>query len=244
MPAKTRIGESFLRVIGFTAGHWRRHPALAGGIIALMLGFTVADLLLPIYAGRLVDAISLPDRAAGREIAISAVTSMAFIGLAMVGLRHFAFLGIVRLTLAMMRDMAQEAFWRVQRFATDWHANTFSGSTVRRITRGMWAVDLLNDTIIQALIPSVAVLVGATVLLGLRWPIMGLVIGASAIIFLGMATAFTLFYVAPAARLSNRWDTRVGAVLADTVPVRSTLIKRLAPLGQLTYSVYMLHALI
>ena len=38
--------------------------------------------------------------------------------------------------------------------------------------------------------------------------------------------------------------TAVSALLADTVPVRSALIKRLAPLGQLTYSVYMLHALI
>ena len=40
------------------------------------------------------------------------------------------------------------------------------------------------------------------------------------------------------------YATAVGALLADTVPVRSSLIKRLAPLGQLTYSVYMLHALI
>ena len=40
------------------------------------------------------------------------------------------------------------------------------------------------------------------------------------------------------------YGTAVGALLADTVPVRSALIKRLAPLGQLTYSVYMLHALI
>ncbi|GAC1569504.1 MAG: acyltransferase [Novosphingobium sp.] len=38
--------------------------------------------------------------------------------------------------------------------------------------------------------------------------------------------------------------TAGGALLADTVPVRSAWIKRLAPLGQLTYSVYMLHALV
>jgi len=49
---------------------------------------------------------------------------------------------------------------RVQRFSTDWHANSFAGSTVRKITRGMWALDLLNDTILMALLPSLVVLLG------------------------------------------------------------------------------------
>ena len=30
-----------------------------------------------------------------------------------------------------------EAFYRVQRLSTDWHANSFSGAVVRKITRGM-----------------------------------------------------------------------------------------------------------
>ena len=62
---------------------------------------------------------------------------------------------------------------RVQRFSTDWHANSFAGSTVRKITRGMWALDLLNDTILMALLPSLAVLLGSMILLGLHWPSLG-----------------------------------------------------------------------
>ena len=61
----------------------------------------------------------------------------------------------------------------MQRFSTEWHANTFAGSIVRKISRGMWAMDLLNDTLLIALLPSVVVLLGSTVLLGLRWPAMG-----------------------------------------------------------------------
>ena len=61
--------------------------------------------------------------------------------------------GIIHLTLSMMADIAAEAFHRVQRFSTDWHANSFAGSTVRKITRGMWALDLLNDTLLVALLP-------------------------------------------------------------------------------------------
>ena len=75
-------------------------------------------------------------------------------------------MAIIDLTLKMMADIAADAFHRVQRFSTDWHANTFAGSTVRKITRGMWALDLLNDTMLMALFPSLVMLIGSTVLLG------------------------------------------------------------------------------
>lgn len=41
----------------------------------------------------------------------------------------------------MIPDIASDAFRRVQRFSTDWHANSFAGSTVRKITRGKGRID-------------------------------------------------------------------------------------------------------
>lgn len=58
------------------------------------------------------------------------------------------------LTLAIMSKVAGTAFHRVQRFSTDWHANSFAGSVVRKITRGMWALDLINDVLLLMLWPS------------------------------------------------------------------------------------------
>ena len=80
------------------------------------------------------------------------------LGFASMVLRLVGLQAIVPFTLRIMSDVARDAFMRVQRFSTDWHANSFAGSTVRKITRGMWALDLLNDTILMALLPS---LVGA-----------------------------------------------------------------------------------
>ena len=65
-----------------------------------------------------------------------------------------------------MRNVSPDAFHRVQRFSTDWHANSFAGSIVRKITRGMWALDSLNDVLLLSLLPSLVVLVGTMVLLG------------------------------------------------------------------------------
>ena len=120
-------------------------------------------------------------------------------------------------TLRIMSDVARDAFMRVQRFSTDWHANSFAGSTVRKITRGMWALDLLNDTILMALLPSLVVLLGSMILLGLHWPSLGLVVAVGALVYVPMTVVFSTRYIAPAARISNAWDTKVGGTLADAL---------------------------
>jgi ATP-binding cassette subfamily B protein len=105
----------------------------------------------------------------------------------------------------------------VQRFSTDWHANSFAGSTVRKVTRGMWALDLYNDTILLALLPSLMVLVGSMILLGAHWTSLGLVIALGAAIYVSMTIWLSTRYIAPAARVSNAWDSRVSGTLADAL---------------------------
>ena len=88
---------------------------------------------------------------------------------------------------------------------------------VRKITRGVWALDLLTDTLLLALLPAIVVLAGMTVLLGLRWPGMGAVIAIGGAIYMGLTVTLSLRYVAPSARLADLWDTRVGGALADAI---------------------------
>ena len=211
--------EAFSAVLGFTLGHWRRQKSRLAWISAVVVLSTAADVLLPIYAGRLVDAVALgaSDRAAAYSAAVNAFVAMLLLGAFMVTLRHIAFLGVIRLTLRMMQEIAAEAFHRVQRFSTEWHASSFSGSVVRKVSRGMWAVDLLNDTILVALLPSAVVLVGSALVLALYWPSMGLLVIVGAAIYVAMTAVLSLAYVAPAARLANQWDTRLGGALADAV---------------------------
>ncbi|TIO79641.1 MAG: ABC transporter ATP-binding protein [Mesorhizobium sp.] len=211
--------SAFRSVLGFTLGHWRRQPWRLSLIMGAFLLSTLADVLTPLYSGRLVDAVA--SSAGADEVAwhaaMTAFSILMALALAGVVLRNAAFMGIVELTLKMMSDIAADAFHRVQRFSTDWHANSFAGSTVRKITRGMWALDLLNDTILIALLPSVVMLVGSTLLLGWFWPMMGLVVAIGSVLFIAVTAMLSLGYVAPAARLANSWDTRVGGSLADAV---------------------------
>ncbi|AEH88562.1 ABC transporter related protein [Mesorhizobium opportunistum WSM2075] len=211
--------SAFRSVLGFTLTHWRRQPWRLSLIMGGFLLSTLADVLTPLYSGRLVDAVasSAGADAIAWNAAMTAFSVLMALALTGVVLRNLAFMGIVELTLKMMADIAADAFHRVQRFSTDWHANSFAGSTVRKVTRGMWALDLLNDTILIALLPSVVMLVGSTLLLGWFWPLMGAVVAAGSVLFIMVTAMLSLGYVAPAARLANTWDTRLGGSLADAV---------------------------
>jgi ATP-binding cassette subfamily B protein len=211
-PAAIRV------VIPFVFRHWLNQPALAVTIAGGLLGATVADLFMPLFSGHLVDALTrgAADTAASRDAwwAFGAIVSL---GLASMILRFVGIWAIVPFTLRIMSDVARDTFMRVQRFSTDWQANSFAGSTVRKITRGMWALDLLNDTILMALLPSLTVLAGSMILLGLHWGSLGLVVALGALIYVAMTVLFTTRYIAPAARVSNALDTKIGGTLADAL---------------------------
>ena len=211
-PAAIRV------VIPFVFRHWLHQPVVAATVAGCLLGATVADLFMPLFSGHLVDALTrgAADPAA-RRAAVTAFGAIVALGFASMTLRLIGLHAIVPFTLRIMSDVSRDAFMRVQRFSTDWHANSFAGSTVRKITRGMWALDLLNDTILMALLPSLAVLVGSMILLGLHWTSLGAVIAVGALVYVSMTVFFSMRFIAPAARVSNAWDTRVGGTLADAL---------------------------
>jgi ATP-binding cassette subfamily B protein len=205
-------------VLPFVFRHWLEQPFRAAIVAGGLLGATVADLFMPLFSGHLVDALTKgADNADARHAAFVAFSGIVALGLTSMILRLTGLQAIVPFTLQIMSDVARDAFMRVQRFSTDWHANSFAGSTVRKVTRGMWALDLLNDTILMALMPSLTVLLGSMILLGLHWPSLGGVIAVGTVIYVSMTVTFSVRYIAPAARVSNAWDTRVGGTLADAL---------------------------
>lgn len=211
-------GHVFRDVLLFCAVHWRRQPARLVLIVAAVLLSTLADVLAPLFTGWLVDAVAAGiSEGASWNAALAAAVWLVALAAGSLLFRTLAFGYIITLTIRMMSDIAGDAFHRLQRFSADWHANSFAGSTVRKVTRGMWALDLLNDTLLVALLPSVTMLIGTTLLLGWHWPVMGLLVAAGSVIYVALTVWLSLAYVAPAATLANSWDTRLGGALADAV---------------------------
>ncbi len=205
-------------VLAFLFHLWGAHKPLVALTAGAMAGATLTDVLLPVFAGNLVTAVSATGgRAAALRDALITLAIMAALGASQTALRCTVFRCIVRLTLHNMAEAARDAFHRVQRFSAEWHANTFTGSVQRKITRGMWAIDMLNDTLLVVLLPALCVLAGSAVVLGWRWPVMGVLLAVGAVLYIALAATLSVRWVAPAAQLSNKWDTRIGGALADAI---------------------------
>ena len=163
-----RGGNTIAKVAKFTARYWVRQPWTAALALGCVMLTTLADVFTPLYVGKLVDALGrfATETEVAHGEALSYFGLLMGLGAVLVIGRRTMFATIVTFTLKMMPQMAQEAFFHIQRLSTDWHANSFSGSTVRKITRAMWALDALNDTIIMGLFPRLVMLIGASALLG------------------------------------------------------------------------------
>ncbi len=209
-------GPAFRSVLGYTFRHWRKQPLRLVIMVIAMVAATAADVLTPLYSGRLVDALSL-DAAMAWGTAMTALIILLSLGALALVARQVTFYVMTDFTLAIMSGMVASAFARLQRFSTSWHANAFAGSTVRKVTRGMWALDLLNDTLIIALLPSFLMLVGSVALLAWFWPLMGAMVAVGSLLYIACTVGISLGFVAPAATLANSWDTRMGGALADAM---------------------------
>ena len=85
----------FRDVLGFSFGHWRNQRAVVTLISICMIVMTMADVLLPVYVGKLIDAlapaVSGGDRSIALHEAIWALGWMIGLGLLMLVTRHVAF---------------------------------------------------------------------------------------------------------------------------------------------------------
>jgi ATP-binding cassette subfamily B protein len=209
------------RVLGFIARFWLRRPWLFWTAVALMVTAIGFDLMLPWAAGRLVDAV-----AAGPEQPAQAWEAWAiFVGvyLAFSLVRNLAFRFWNPMAASSMKEMTDEAFQRVQSYSSDWHADTFAGSTVRKLSRAMWGYDAVSDAVVLWLGPAALVLVGLSVSMIVRWPAVGLFALGTVVFYVAMNLLLTVKYVRPANLKSVALDSRIGGALADSISANPTV---------------------
>ena len=205
------------QVLRFLGGRWAAQPRALAGQLALMLAATACDLSVPWAAGRFVDAVSAPDARAAPAAAWAGWATLSALYAGYYGLRTGAFRIMNRFAATNMEAVAGAAFGRVQRFSADWHADSFAGATVRKITRAMNGYDEVTDALFLMLAPSLLVLAGLSVQIGLRQPLAGVGVAGVIAAYAGLNLFLTARYVRPANLRSTALDTELGASLADAV---------------------------
>jgi ATP-binding cassette subfamily B protein len=221
--ASTRQRKATLgQIMAYMWARWTSQPGKLAAFLTLFTIATVCDLLTPIVAGRLVEAL-------GRGVTAGEADATYWYGVFIA--LSFGFYMVRNLSVRFwnplaarnMKTIVVSGFADVQRFSSQWHADNFAGATVRRVSRAMWAYDQLSDTFAWFVLPSVVVLGGMTVVMFLKWPIVGAYLGAMILVFALATILLSRFHIQKANEASNSADTRIGAALADAVTGNPTV---------------------
>ncbi|MCX7587615.1 ABC transporter ATP-binding protein [Phenylobacterium sp. 58.2.17] len=209
------------KVIGFVMRYWLRRPGLLSGMVLFSLLSIAADMAIPLAAGRLVDAVAEGPQAANVAWGAWAVFVALYLVLSVV--RNIANKFWNPLAALNMRDLTDEGFSRVQSFSADWHADAFAGATVRRLSRAMWGYDLVSDAIVMWIGPALLVLIGLSVMMIVRWPMVGLFSLDIVTLYIASNVILTAKYGRPLNQRSVALDSRIGGALADSVTGNATV---------------------
>ena len=203
------------QVLGFIARRWMSQPRAFAASAGLMLLAVMCDLSVPWAAGSLVETISN----GSRDVGAAWRTWGLFVGLyvAFFLFRNVAFRVWNPFAAKNMESMTTDAFARVQRFSSDWHANTFAGSTVRKVSRAMWGYDTVSDVLILWLGSSLLVLFGLSITMLFRWVEVGAFALATVALYITVTVVGTTRYVRPYNLVSNEKDSDISAGLADAL---------------------------
>lgn len=209
----------FRDIAQFVWRYWRRTPGAVAVIASGITGAVMFDIALPSVSRELTIAVTEGNHfKAGLMLGTFLSCGVGFMLSWQWGYRR-----LCRDTIVHMQSVTQEAFAKVQRASTDWHANTFAGSTVRKITRGMHAFDMFSDAIVSGFLPTSVLVIGSIGVMLVQWPLMGVATLASTTLYVTAAVVLSMRYIAPSSRLAIREDTHLSATLADSVTCNTTV---------------------
>ena len=203
------------QVLSFIAGHWLRRRLLLTATLTFMLGAIAFDLTVPWAAGKLVNAVAGGPARLGEAWRAWRLFVGAYLLFAV--LRNTSMRFWNPLAARNMKAIVDEGFRKVQAFSADWHADTFAGATVRRLSRAMWGYDTVSDAALIFLGPAIVVLSGICLMIGLRWPLVGLFAAVVVTFYIASNLILTETYARPANLKAVALDSRIGGSLSDAI---------------------------
>lgn len=212
-------------VFQFATHYWSGKKAY-GVLAVILMGVSVgADVFYPVYTGRLVDQLTMLDPKADASLH---QVLWAFATLMAVQLLHSwawaaAFWCWNTFEVYNLYRVMVDAMSRVQRYATDWHANSFSGATVRKITRGRQSFEAMSDCLFMGFYPASIIAIGMTIMLIIQVPVVGWFALPLVFLFIAASIYLAVKVNMPRFKRSAAADTQVGATLADIMTAIPTV---------------------
>ncbi len=217
-----RPDSKYSRVFRFVTHYWLLSPWMFCALLAARVASTLVDVSVPLASGHFVDAIVSGTRDNPAPALWALAGLLGLVTLFQLSRQAVTFL-LNRMSARAITAIGRDAFAKVQRFSSDWHANSFAGATVRKITRGMSSFDTFTDTLAFNLVPAFLVVIGVTAVFTWRWPMLGAIVGSGIFVFISVSVALSIYWVSPANRAARELDSKMSGTLADSVTGNPTV---------------------
>lgn len=216
---------TFLQVSKFAWSYLREKPAWLAGVLFFIIFQTAAELAMPQLFGLFAETLA---KHANETSAAFPKIWWILAGIGAAGMFFWVTNKGKNIFwdwrwLPMLKKIQTDSFFRVQRFSTDWHINSFAGATVRKITRGVWAANSFVDQFLFTFVPLSILVVGMITLMFWRWAEIGLIVAGGVMVYLIFSILVVRKFVAPHARAATQTDTKIGATIADAISCNSTV---------------------
>jgi ATP-binding cassette subfamily B protein len=225
LPDHERSTSDWRESVSFCAHYWAQQPRALGTVIALTLAMVAAEVFVPVAAGRLVDALGETARqgmaGAGADVAgDAAAVALGVLTGVMALYQLLNYLGGLvwnKMAALCMSGVLNDGFARIQHFSADWHANTFAGSTVHKLTRGKWSYEHISNILLRQFLPLSLVILGLAGVMLARFPTVGILFLAMVSVYLALSVALATRWVRPANVRAAAADSQIGGSVADAV---------------------------
>jgi len=117
----------------------------------------------------------------------------------------------------MMTEVAADAVYKVQRFSSQWHADSFVGGTMRKISRAMWTPMDIAYYIVIGLTPAVTMLIAMEVIVAIKLPTVAIVLGIIMIIYTSINLFAVLKITRPAFKDMFKEDNEFNSSVSDLI---------------------------
>lgn len=211
--------SKFIESARFVWSYWRKSPWVVAQVIVFLIFAAVAEACLPLAAKMLTFAV--------QEGNISLATGMlgGFIGLSLLSMvcSQLGYRARERHTASKIRAMLGDVFKRVGEASVDWHANTFAGSTISKLNRGLRAFMEFADVTLNSIFYVGIVFIGLLVSMFIQSPLLAGATALTIALYIFVSIKFASRYVIPINRKAIAQDNILTGTVADAITCNTTV---------------------
>ncbi len=205
---------SFIDVLHFAAGYWRRQPRRLGAIIGLFIIAALLDTYMPTLLAKFLSSIRQGE---GREAIVNDLLMFLCVYLVKTVLFSATYIIYNIFETKVFKDLADDAFVHVYRLPESYFANTFTGSIVSKINRARQKIESFEDQILVRLMPTFVILVGSIIFLSAKFPALAMLTVAYILLLGGISTWLIFRFSGPSQGIYADAQDSFVAHLADSI---------------------------